>query len=55
MDWGVVLISAIFIWIMGLVVGYSIGAENALVKYKTCRHYDQTIERCITELGWEKK
>jgi hypothetical protein len=24
-------------------------------KYKNCRYYDQTIERCVNELGWEKK
>ncbi len=23
--------------------------------YKKCRYYDQTIERCVKELGWEKK
>jgi hypothetical protein len=24
-------------------------------KYKLCRYYNQPIERCVTELGWEKK
>jgi hypothetical protein len=24
-------------------------------KYQRCRYYDQSIERCVTELGWEKK
>jgi len=23
--------------------------------YKKCRYYDQPIERCVQELGWEKK
>ena len=23
--------------------------------YRKCRYYDQPIERCVTELGWEKK
>jgi hypothetical protein len=24
-------------------------------QYKKCRYFDQSIERCVTELGWEKK
>lgn len=48
--------------ILGFVIGIMITVfaftnqyDAALDKYKKCRYYDQTIERCVTELGWEKK
>ena len=36
-------------------VGFVIERETILGSYKTCRHYNQTIEFCIKELGWEGK
>jgi hypothetical protein len=35
------------------VIGLLDNSQHA--KYKQCRYYNQTIERCVTELGWEKK
>ncbi len=46
-----------------LLFGIGIGAYFASIiaygidrnTYRKCRYYDQTIERCVQELGWEKK
>lgn len=42
-------------FILGLFMGYVIGRENLQAEYKKCRYFDQSIERCVAELGWEKK
>lgn len=34
-------------------VGYNINIQKD--KYQLCRHYNQTPERCVLELGWEKQ
>jgi hypothetical protein len=39
----------------GLYLGLAIGMTNDRSTFKKCRYYDQTIERCVAELGWEKK
>jgi hypothetical protein len=44
-------------------LGFFLGIYIAIItmidvprrNYKNCRYYDQTIERCVAELGWEKK
>lgn len=41
--------------LFGFYVGFMIGYPMNKVDYQKCRYYDQTIERCVTELGWEKK
>jgi ABC-type methionine transport system permease subunit len=44
--------------IIGLILGFFIGVlvcESDRTTYKKCRYYNQTIERCVTEIGWEKK
>ena len=36
-------------------IAHSIVGDMDRNTYKKCRYYDQTIERCVQELGWEKK
>ena len=36
-------------------IAYAIVGDMDRNTYKKCRYYDQTIERCVQELGWEKK
>ena len=50
------------VFIGGFMAGAVLGAgviglldNSQHAKYKQCRYYNQTIERCVTELGWEKK
>jgi hypothetical protein len=50
-----VIIGAIIGLIFGTGAGFVIGSSNDIKTYKKCRYYDQTIERCVAELGWEKK
>jgi hypothetical protein len=42
-------------FVCGLYLGLAIGMTNDRGTFKKCRYYDQTIERCVAELGWEKK
>jgi hypothetical protein len=53
-------------FLMPVFIGFMVGAgicagvigllnDSHHAKYKQCRYYDQPIERCVTELGWEKK
>ena len=46
-------------FLVGIVLGayftFLIALSFVSNTYKKCRYYDQTIERCIQELGWEKK
>ncbi len=39
----------------GFITGVTVGIGRDMNVYKKCRYYDQTIERCVQELGWEKK
>lgn len=41
--------------ILGLYFGIFIGSSGDRTIYQKCRYYSQTIERCVAELGWEKK
>lgn len=41
--------------VFGLYLGLLIGMTSDRNKFKKCRYYDQTIERCVAELGWENK
>lgn len=50
-----VVVAAIIGLIFGGYVGLIIGVTRDVSTYKKCRYYDQTIERCVAELGWEKK
>lgn len=38
-----------------LAAGYSVGQHRLESAYKQCRNFDQPIERCVRELGWEKQ
>ena len=40
---------------LGFTFGIIVGVGRDKNIYKQCRYYDQIIERCVTELGWEKK
>jgi hypothetical protein len=46
-------------FLVGIVLGayftFLIALSFVGSTYKKCRYYDQTIERCVQELGWEKK
>jgi len=39
----------------GFVIEAAVGSGRDMNIYKQCRYYSQTIERCVQELGWEKK
>lgn len=39
----------------GLTFGYMIGSDFKKWEYQKCRYFEQTIDRCIIELGWESK
>lgn len=47
------VIFAAFIGAVAISLGIADVSSHS--KYKQCRYYNQTIERCVTELGWEKK
>ena len=49
-----VIAAGILSFVLGLFIGSIAGLQDAHV-YKKCRYYDQSIERCVAELGWEKK
>lgn len=55
MDKAVAIVLMVFFAFMGTLFGGTVGREMIQNRYKTCRHYDQPIERCVIELGWEKK
>ncbi len=40
---------------IAFLIAYTIMSDMDRITYKKCRYYDQTIERCVQELGWEKK
>jgi uncharacterized protein (DUF2062 family) len=44
-------IGSTFAFLIGSAIGYSHDRKI----YQQCRYYNQTIERCVQELGWEKK
>jgi hypothetical protein len=46
----------VFVGAIGIALGiWGMNDNSYHSKYKQCRYYNQTIERCVTELGWEKK
>ena len=47
--------SAVVGFLIGLYLGTLLFYPMNKGAYMKCRYYDQTIERCVTELGWEKK
>jgi hypothetical protein len=50
-----VIAAGIISFMIGIFIGLIMGHPHDVAIYKKCRYYDQSIERCVAELGWEKK
>lgn len=49
-----VIAAGMLAFVLGLFIGLIAGSQDNHI-YKKCRYYDQSIERCVAELGWEKR
>jgi hypothetical protein len=55
MNVSAILFSVLLGFLFGVYASSLLFHGMSRATYQKCRYYDQTIERCVTELGWEKK